>query len=128
MRSSERDGHQGPEVGPRVGGRTPDASPPLPLWERGSGGEGQPPHPRSRRPRRVSRTRRLFLNAIYYQITGARILSIIALVVLLGGGFAWLFLTTGSPVVGLTFLALAATIGIAIYWFIRVMRMFTRTR
>ena len=47
---------------------------------------------------------------------------------LLGGGVYWLAGTTGSPVVGVSFLALAAVLSITIYMFIQVMYMFTGKR
>ena len=89
-------------------------------------GAGLPP--RRARPRRVSRTRQMFLSAINVQITGTRVLAVVALVVLLGGGVYWLAGTTGSPVVGVSFLALAAVLSITVYMFIQVMYMFTGKR
>jgi len=76
----------------------------------------------------VSPTRRFFLRAINAQIAGTRVLAAIALVVLVGGGAYWLIGTTGSPVIGVYFLALAGALVFAIYWFIQVMRMFTGKR
>jgi hypothetical protein len=76
----------------------------------------------------MSATRRFFLRAINAQITGTRVLAIIALVVLVGGGAYWLIGTTGSPVIGIYFVLLAAVLLFAIYWFIQVMHMFTGSR
>lgn len=70
----------------------------------------------------------MFLSAIQAQITGTRVLAAITLVVLLVAGFAWLTTTTGSPVVGVYFIALAGALLVAVYWFIQVMRMFTGHR
>ena len=83
---------------------------------------------RGERQRRVSRTRQLFLSAINAQITGTRILAVVAFAVLLGGGVYWLAGTTGSPVVGISFLALALVLAVTVYWFIQVMYMFTGRR
>ncbi|MGH2352895.1 MAG: hypothetical protein ACRDJN_14900 [Chloroflexota bacterium] len=70
----------------------------------------------------------MFLSAIGAQITGTRVLAVVALLVLVGGGVYWLVGTTGSPLVGLSFLALAAVLCFTIYWFIQVMYMFTGRR
>jgi hypothetical protein len=76
----------------------------------------------------MSQTRRLFLGAINAQIAGTRVLAVLVFVVLLAGGFAWLLGTTGSPLIGVYFLALAAVLGIAVYWFLQLMGMFQRKR
>ena len=81
-----------------------------------------------RRTRRPSRTRRLFMGAINAQITGTRVLAVLVLLVLVAGGVYWLIGTTGSPVVGVSLLVLAAVLVITIYSFIRVMYMFTGKR
>ena len=80
------------------------------------------------RRRRASRTRLFFLRAIAAQITGARILAVIAIAVLLGGGAYWLIGTTGSPLIGIYFIVLAGALAFAVYWFVQVMRMFTGPR
>ncbi|HEX2033239.1 MAG TPA: hypothetical protein VHS99_03565 [Chloroflexota bacterium] len=80
------------------------------------------------RTRRVSRTRQLFLSAINAQITGARVLALVALLVLLGGGAYILVGTSGSPLVGLAFIVLAVALSFTIYWFVQVMNMFTGKR
>ncbi len=80
------------------------------------------------RPRLVSPTRRLFLRAIEAQITGTRALAIVTLLVLIGGATYWLIGTTGSPIVGVYFLALAGALVFAVYWFVQVMGMFTGKR
>ncbi len=84
--------------------------------------------PGGRRARRASRTRQTFLAAINAQITGTRILALIVLVVLLGGGIYWLVGTTGSPVIGLFFIALALVLCVTTYMFIQVMYLFTGKR
>ena len=83
-----------------------------------------------RRPRRrrVSQTRRFFLRAIEAQITGTRVLAGVVLVVLVGGAAYWLVGTTGSPLIGIYFLALAGVLLFAVYWFVQVMGMFTGKR
>jgi hypothetical protein len=88
------------------------------------------PQAGERRPRRrrVSPTRRFFLRAIEAQITGTRLLAAVVLVVLVGGAAYWLIGTTGSPVLGLYFLALAGVLLFAVYWFVQVMRLFTGRR
>ena len=93
-----------------------------------SGAGSARPVRRSGTQRRVSRTRQLFLSAINAQITGTRILAVVAFAVLLGGGVYWLAGTTGSPVVGISFLALALVLAFTVYWFIQVMYMFTGKR
>lgn len=77
---------------------------------------------------RVSRTRHLFLRAINAQIAGTRMLAVVVWLVLMAGGVYWLLGTSGSPVIGAYFIALAAVLTITIYWFIQVMYMFTGKR
>ena len=89
--------------------------------------DNAPPAP-TRRPRRPSRTRLFFLRTINAQITGARVLAVLAVVVLLVGAAYWLIGTTGSPVIGVYFLVLAGALAFAVYWFVQVMRMFTGPR
>lgn len=84
--------------------------------------------PGGRRVRRASRTRQTFLAAINAQITGTRILALIVLIVLIGGGVYWLVGTTGSPVIGLFFIALALVLCVTTYMFIQVMYLFTGKR
>jgi hypothetical protein len=88
---------------------------------------GRTPTPR-RHQRRVSRTRQAFLSAINAQITGTRVLAIVVLIVCLAGGVYWLTGTTGSPVVGAAFIALALVLSVTVYAFIQVMYMFTGKR
>lgn len=83
---------------------------------------------RDRGRRRPSRTRQTFLRAIEAQLQGTRILAIFAFAVLAIGGFVWLAGTTGSPVIGIYFLVLAAVLAFAVYWFVQVMRMFSGRR
>jgi hypothetical protein len=86
------------------------------------------PPPARRRPRQRSRTRQLFLGAINAQITGTRVLALLVLLVLLAGGAYWLVGTTGSRLIGVYFLVLAAVLVFTIYSFIQVMYMFTGRR
>jgi hypothetical protein len=79
-----------------------------------------------RRPRRVSRTRRFFVGAIQAQITGTRILAAITFLVLAGSAAAWLAGTTGSPVIGVYFIALAAVLTVTVYAFLKLMGTFIR--
>ena len=81
-----------------------------------------------RRSRRASRTRQTFLTAIEAQLNGTRVLALIVLAVCLAGGVYWLVGTTGSPVIGISFIALALVLCLTIYSFIRVMYMFTGKR
>jgi hypothetical protein len=50
------------------------------------------------------------------------------LLVLLAGAVYWLAGTTGAPLIGAYFVALALLIAVAVYWFIQVMGMFTGRR
>jgi hypothetical protein len=68
------------------------------------------------------------LTTIQAQITGTRILAAITFVVLAGSAAYWLVGTTGSPVVGVYFAALALVLAVTVYLFIQLMRMFTRPR
>jgi hypothetical protein len=70
----------------------------------------------------------MFLNAIGAQITGTRVLALLTVVVLIGSGAYWLLGTTGSPVIGIYFIVLAGVLLGTVYWFIRVMYMFTGKR
>jgi hypothetical protein len=90
-----------------------------------SSSNSSPARPRARR---VSRTRQTFLGAINAQITGTRVLALVVLAVCLAGGVYWIVGTTGSPVVGLSFIALALVLCVTVYSFIQVMYMFTGRR
>jgi hypothetical protein len=90
--------------------------------------EAPRPSTGTRRPRRVSRTRQTFLAAINAQITGTRVLAVVVLVVCLAGGVYWLVGTTGSPVIGVAFIALALMLSITVTAFIQVMYLFTGKR
>ena len=89
-----------------------------------SSSSSAPPQVRPRRQRRVSRTRQVFLTTIQAQITGTRILAAITFVVLAGSAFFWLSVTTGSPVVGYFFVAMAAVLSVTIYSFLHLMGIF----
>jgi hypothetical protein len=69
-----------------------------------------------------------FLTTIQAQITGTRVLAVITFVVLVGSAAYWLTGTTGSPVVGLSFLALAVVLSVTIYAFLRLMTGFITPR
>jgi membrane protein implicated in regulation of membrane protease activity len=86
------------------------------------------PPPRRARSRRVSRTRQTFLTAIEAQLNGTRVLALIVLAVCLAGGVYWLVGTTGSPVIGVAFIALALVLAVTVYSFVQVMYMFTGKR
>jgi hypothetical protein len=90
-----------------------------------AGSPGTPPRPARRR---VSRTRSLFLTAIHAQINGTRVLAAITFAVLLASGVYWLTGTTGSPIIGVSLLVLAAVLTFTVYWFIQLMGMFTGKR
>lgn len=92
------------------------------------GGDTPDATTRGRRSRRASRTRQTFLAAINAQITGTRILAVLVLLVLVGSGVYWLVGTTGSPLIGLFFIALALVLCLTTYMFIQVMYMFTGRR
>jgi hypothetical protein len=70
----------------------------------------------------------LFLNAIGAQITGTRVLALLTIVVLVGGGAFWLLGTSGSPIIGIYFMVLAGVLMGTVYSFLRVMFMFTGKR
>jgi len=69
-----------------------------------------------------------FLTTIQAQITGTRVLAVLTFVVLVGSATYWLAGTTGSPVVGLYFLALALVLSFTIYAFLRLMTGFITPR
>jgi cbb3-type cytochrome oxidase subunit 3 len=83
------------------------------------------PPPTRRRTRRVSRNRQTFLTAIEAQLNGTRILALIVLAVCLAGGVYWLVGTTGSPIIGISFIALALVLAFTVYSFVQVMYMFS---
>ena len=89
---------------------------------------GTPSSPREPRRRRPSRSRKLFLATIQAQITGTRILAAITFVVLGGSAYFWLASTTGSPIIGIYFAALAAVLAVTVYAFLQLMGIFTRQR
>jgi hypothetical protein len=65
----------------------------------------------------------MFLGAIGAQIKGTQVLAMLTLLVLLAGGALWLAGTGGSPVVGVSFVALGLVLAFTVHAFIRVMRM-----
>lgn len=82
----------------------------------------------SRRARRPSAARRAFVATIQAQITGTRILAVVTFLVLAGSAAAWLTSTTGSPIVGYYFIALAAVLTVTVYAFLQLMAVFTRAQ
>jgi hypothetical protein len=70
----------------------------------------------------------MFLGAIQAQITGTRILAVVTFVVLVGSAYFWLATTTGSPVIGYFFAALALVLTVTVYAFLQLMGIFTRKR
>ena len=69
-----------------------------------------------------------FLTTIQAQITGTRVLAVLTFVVLVGAATYWLVGTTGSPLVGIYFLALALVLSFTIYAFLRLMTGFITPR
>jgi len=82
----------------------------------------------SGRRRRVSRNRQLFLATMQAQITGTRILAAVTFVVLTGSAVLWLSATSGSPLIGIYFGALALVLCVTVYAFLQLMGIFTRGR
>jgi hypothetical protein len=80
----------------------------------------------SSRTKPRSAKRQWFLTTIQAQITGTRVLAVLTFVVLLGSATYWLVGTTGSPVVGVYFFALALVLSFTIYAFLRLMTGFIR--
>lgn len=76
-----------------------------------------------RRHRPVSDERRWFLTAIRGQLAGARVLAYLAMAVALGSGAWWIVGTTGSPIIGIGFIALGTMLGASIWAFAGLMRM-----
>lgn len=76
-----------------------------------------------RRQRPVSDERRWFLTAIRGQLAGARVLAYLAMAVALGSGAWWIVGTTGSPIIGIGFIALGTMLGASIWAFAGLMRM-----
>ena len=72
--------------------------------------------------------RQWFLTTIQAQITGTRVLAGLTFVVLVGSATYWLVGTTGSPIVGLSFLALALVLSVTVYAFLRLMTGFITPR
>jgi hypothetical protein len=81
-----------------------------------------------RRQRRPSKNRQMFLGAIQAQITGTRILAALTFLVLIGSTYLWLATTTGSPVIGYFFAAMALALTITVFSFLQLMGIFTRKR
>lgn len=89
---------------------------------------GDPQPSRRTRGRKMSRTRQIFLGTIHAQIKGTRVLAGLALLILVGSGALWLAATTGSPVIGVYFIAMGAMLSVTVYWFLQVMGMLTGKR
>jgi hypothetical protein len=76
-----------------------------------------------RHPRPLSDERRWFLTAIRGQLAGAKILAYLAMAVATSSGVWWIIGTTGSPIIGVGFIALGTMLGASIWAFAGLMRM-----
>lgn len=76
-----------------------------------------------RKSRPMSDERRWFLTAIRGQLVGAKFLAYVAMAVAVGSGAWWIVGTTGSPVIGIGFIALGTMLGVSIWAFAGLMRM-----
>lgn len=79
--------------------------------------------PVERRDRRPSQERRWLIQAIRTQLFGARLLAGMATLIAISAGAWWIIGTTGSPLIGISFIALGLMIGVALWSFIGLMRM-----
>ena len=75
-----------------------------------------------------SSRRSWFFATIQAQITGTRILAALTLAVLAASAAFWLAGTSGSPLIAIYFVVLAAVLGFTVYAFLRPMGMFVRRR
>ena len=82
----------------------------------------------SSRTRQRSAKRQWFLTTIQAQISGTRLLAALTFVVLVSSATYWLVGTTGAPVVGAYFLALALVLSFTVYAFLRLMTGFITPR
>ncbi len=73
-------------------------------------------------PRQTSRRRRRLQTMLRWQALGTRLLALLAVLVLLGGGVAWLIRGTGNPLIGIMFLVLGLVIVGTVMLFLQVLR------
>ena len=57
-----------------------------------------------------------------WQALGTRLLALLAVLVLLGGGVAWLIRGTGNPLIGIMFLVLGLVLVGTVILFLQVLR------
>ena len=73
-------------------------------------------------PRSPSRRRRRLRTMLRWQALGTRLLALLAVAVLLGGGVAWLIRGTGNPLIGIMFLVLGIVIVGTVIMFLQLLR------
>ena len=73
-------------------------------------------------PRSPSRRRRRLQTMLRWQALGTRLLALLAVLVLLGGGVAWLVRGTGNPLIGIMFLVLGLVVVGTVVLFLQVLR------
>ena len=73
-------------------------------------------------PRRPSRRRRRLQTMLRWQALGTRLLALLAVLALLGGGVAWLIRGTGDPFIGIMFLVLGIVLVGTVVLFLQVLR------
>ena len=73
-------------------------------------------------PRSPSRRRRRLQTMLRWQALGTRLLALLAVLVLLGGGVAWLVRGTGNPLIGIMFLVLGFILVGTVVLFLQVLR------
>ncbi len=72
--------------------------------------------------RSPSRRRRRLRTMLRWQALGTRLLALLAVAVLLGGGVAWLVRGTGNPLIGIMFLVLGLVVVGTVVMFLQVLR------
>ena len=72
-------------------------------------------------PRQPSRRRRRLQMMLRWQALGTRLLALLAVAVLLGGGVAWLVRGTGNPLIGIMFLVLGLVVVGTVVLFLQVL-------
>ena len=72
--------------------------------------------------RSPSRRRRRLRTMLRWQALGTRLLALLAVAVLLGGGVAWLVRGTGNPLIGIMFLVLGLVVIGTVVMFLQVLR------
>ena len=75
-----------------------------------------------------SSRRSWFFATIQAQITGTRILAVLTFLVLVGSAALWLGATSGSPLIAIYLVVLAAVLTFTVYTFLRLMGTFVRRR